>query len=615
MEYASEAGNFATVTMPGGSGYQLYAAATFTNVVVSGSPAATTATINAATTLHAVTTNLLGVNLVTWDNSTGSSQTESLEEAAGIDMFRIPGGSGADGWHFNSSTGTPDYPEFLSAIDAVNGTGLVTTDYGSGSPQEAAAELAYADGSPSDTTSLNAATPTGIDNIEWVNGAWQTENWDTVGFWASLRGESPITPNDGLNFLRVNHAAAWTGITYWEIGNEEYGSWESDNHGTAGPNGSTGASTTRLPTPASPANSPHLPGRSRARPDCRWFISASTAAIQTAAATTTGPITSSRTAMRTPTPTTARPTISCRVYFRPQLRAGPRRRKRFKPLKFHRDPERQHRRLGHAYSDYETSLNATVGTTNAATVKIMATEYNSVYSNPGKQSTSLVNGLFTAESLGVLLDSNYVAGINWDLRNGWGTNDNNSNLLYGWREGGDYGILGDGNSAPSYATNEPYPDYFALQLGSKIIKSGGEVVSASSNYSDLNVYAVMESNGDLDLLVINTNPAAAITNQFDISGFQPDGQATVWQYGEAQDTAQKNSSSGTTALANSTTTLTLTGSDFSYTFPAYSMTVLDLALLGLPPTVATPAAAAPTRSRVSARPSVCWARITAARAT
>ena len=34
-------------------------------------------------------------------------------------------------------------------------------------------------------------------------------------------------------------------------------------------------------------------------------------------------------------------------------------------------------------------------------MKIMATEYNSVYSNPGKQSTSLVNGLFTAESLGI----------------------------------------------------------------------------------------------------------------------------------------------------------------------------------------------------------------------
>ena len=37
---------------------------------------------------------------------------------------------------------------------------MVTVDYGSGSPQEAAAELAYLEGSPTDTTSLGTG-------IEW----------------------------------------------------------------------------------------------------------------------------------------------------------------------------------------------------------------------------------------------------------------------------------------------------------------------------------------------------------------------------------------------------------------------------------------------------------------
>ena len=37
----------------------------------------------------------------------------------------------------------------------------------------------------------------------------------------------------------------------------------------------------------------------------------------------------------------------------------------------------------------------------------MATETNSVSYNPGKQTTSLVNGLFTANSIGSLLDSGY----------------------------------------------------------------------------------------------------------------------------------------------------------------------------------------------------------------
>ncbi len=61
----------------------------------------------------------------------------------------------------------------------------------------------------------------------------------------------------------------------------------------------------------------------------------------------------------------------------------------------------------------------------------------------------------------------------------------------------------------------------ALQLASKIIQSGGQVVSAASNYGDLDVYAVRESSGDLDLLAINTNPSAALTEQFALTGFQP----------------------------------------------------------------------------------------------
>ena len=609
MEYASKSGNFATMTMPSGSGYQFAASATFTNVAISAPTAATTATINAATTLHAVTTNLLGVNLVTWDNSTGSSQTISMENSAGLDMFRIPGGSGADGWHFNSNSSNPDFPQFLTAIDSVTGggTGLVTTDYGSGSPQEAAAELAYTDGSPSDTTSLNATTPTEVDNIEWVNGAWQTENWDTVGFWA-LRGQSPITPNDGLNFLRVGHAAAWTGITYWEIGNEEYGGWETDNHGTAGPNGTTGAqhdpytyamfesefgalaaeiqSKAGLPMVFVGIDS----GNPNGNGDNNWTKNVLADAYNDFNKYVPGFI-SDHNYVQGPGGESDSNLLNGTVTQNGNIDDWATR-----------------------YSDYQTSLNATVGSTNAASVKIMATEYNSVYSNPGKQSTSLVNGLFIAESLGILLDSNYVAGINWDLRNGWETGNNNSNLLYGWREAGDYGILGDGNSPPSYGTYVAYPDYYALQLGSKIIKSGGEVVSASSSYADLYTYAVMEANGDLDLMVINTNSAASITNQFNISGFKTSGAATIWQYGETQDTAQKNSGNGSSSLADSNVTLSMSGSNFSYTFPAYSMTVLDLTV-AQPPTVATPATASPSPATASARPSACWAPTTAARAT
>ena len=194
------------------------------------------------------------------------------------------------------------------------------------------------------------------------------------------------------------------------------------------------------------------------------------------------------------------------------------------------------------YADYQSLLQQVLSS-QASGVAVMATEFNSVYTNPGKQSTSLVNGLFIANSIGSLLDTGYSGGVVWDLRNGYDTSQNNSPALYGWREGGDYGILGDPtqNLSPYTGGYIPYPNYFAEQLASKFIQAGGEVVPASSNYQDFDAYAVMEPNGHLDLLVINADPAAGLTEQFNIQGFQPSGQAQFWQYGETQDTAQSHS--------------------------------------------------------------------------
>ena len=77
------------------------------------------------------------------------------------------------------------------------------------------------------------------DGLEWSNSAnaWETVNWQTVGYWASLRAAKPLATDDGYNFLRIDHSAPFATIKYWEVGNEEYGSRETDHHGTSGPNG------------------------------------------------------------------------------------------------------------------------------------------------------------------------------------------------------------------------------------------------------------------------------------------------------------------------------------------------------------------------------------------
>ena len=190
-------------------------------------------------------------------------------------------------------------------------------------------------------------------------------------------------------------------------------------------------------------------------------------------------------------------------------------------------------------------------------VQLLATEFNSVYSDPGKQTTSLVNGLWLADSLGALLETPYDGADVWDLRNSYESGGNDSSSLYGWRQDGDYGLIGspDG-SPPASGTYVPYPTYFAEELASKIVQAGGNVVQATSSDPNLTTYAVLEANGQLDLLVINKSATSALTGQFQLANYVPATQATVWQYGEAQDTAQSESATGASALANFTTSLT-----------------------------------------------------------
>jgi methionine-rich copper-binding protein CopC len=88
---------------------------------------------------------------------------------------------------------------------------------------------------------------------------------------------------------------------------------------------------------------------------------------------------------------------------------------------------------------------------------------------------------------------------------------------------------------------------------------------------------VTAPNGHLELLVINKNANADVDEQFQLTGFGPSGAAAVWQYGEAEDTAQSLTTDGHASLTHFTSALSLSGASFHFTFPRYSMTVLDLA--------------------------------------
>ncbi len=219
-----------------------------------------------------------------------------------------------------------------------------------------------------------------------------------------------------------------------------------------------------------------------------------------------------------------------------------------------------------------------------ANIEIAVTELNSVSFNPGKQTTSLVNGLFLADSLGFLARTEVNACHWWDFRNGSSGGNNNSANLYGWRPFGDYGVVATGDRGDTPA-NTPYPVFYAAKLLAQWARGGDTIVAASSNAPLLSVHAAKLANGELALLIVNKDPANDLTAEIALQNFVPgSSSATEYQFGKPQDLANADLS---------TTSISGVSSSFSQTFPSYSMTVLRLAAPAVVPNAPSNLSATP----------------------
>jgi hypothetical protein len=515
-------------------------------------------TIDTTQIVRPVDSRLLGVNLAWWDGTLNTPRTQQLIQTTGLNLFRFPGGSSSDTWHFNvgpTYNGEGTSPSMANFIASVNSDGMVTLNYGTGSPQEAAAFVAYINGDVGNTTVIGHGPQWSDTTHSWVD-----KDWLTADYWAGLRAATPVTPDDGLNFLRIGREQPF-GFSYFEIGNEIYGNWETDHH-TIPHDPATYVQFTRTFTDLARSIAPNISiglngsgtGGSFSQIPGNWTRQMLDQCAQQGVLPefisdhnymyNPGNEDDARLLLHTATDPNAT------SYGGPINWAG----------------------RAQAYRALITQYLGDAG----SYVQLFTTEFNSVSSNDSNQTTSLVNGLWLADAMGGLLQTEYNAAVVWDLRNGYNTSHYNPNL-YGWRQGGDYGLLGSGSGpAPATGAYVPYPTWFAVQLLSQVIQDGGVVVQASSDDPTLATYAVQEPDGHLDLLVINKNPGTDLNADFQVAGFTPDGNATVWQYGKAEDNAQSQTSDGSSSLTTFTTTLPIVGSSFSYSFPQYSMTVLDL---------------------------------------
>jgi hypothetical protein len=455
-----------------------------------------------------------GVNTAVWDGNFDDPQTVSLLNEMGTTILRFPGGSLSDEYHWASNktlTNTwqwaTSFSNFVHVATNVGVQAFITVNYGTGTAAEAAA---------------------------WV-----------------------------LHANVTNHL----GFKYWEIGNENYGSWETDTN-----------------------NFPHDPYTYAVR--ATNYIAQMRAAdptIKIGAVVTPGEDSYSNVYSQ------SHPALNSRTG---QTHSG------WTPVLL-----TTLKNLGvtpdfvvhHVYPEYTGQENdpvllqrATNWANDAAdlrqqisdyfgpagtNIELACTENNSNSGNQGKQSTSLVNGLYYADSLGQLMKTEFNSFVWWDLRNGSDTSGSFDPLLYGWRTNGDLGMVGG-------LTNR-YPPFYAAKLMQSFAHAGDTILGATSDYPLISAYVARRASGAISLLVLNKNITTNLNAQIAVNGFTPGSAATIRSYGIPQDEATRTNAVYS-AQDIATNSFGGAGTNFGCNLPPLSLTLFTLApaaprLAALPP--------------------------------
>lgn len=415
----------------------------------------------------AVTNQILGVNMAAWFDPTNAAIVPALE-TAGIQAIRWPGGSWSDDYHWANNTlcsGTPDsnatFANLISGLVTPSGVDVaLTADYGTnaactgpGDPTEAAAWAAYA----------------------LKNGA------------------------------NVSH------IT---VGNEEYGSWETDMHSK--PNDATTYAG------AVAGDSGYYALIKAASPDVLVGVS-----VNPGNYPEWDPIVLGNA-----------PYDFVEYHYYPQ---GP-------------GQESDAYLVQQAANDLTGAINtikSELKTAGKANTPIYVGEIGSVYTDPGKQSTSITQALYAGQVLGEMMNDGVSRGT-WWIGFG-GCNDasdggNFSSSLYGWQNFGGYMIFSDGtpeygcyDATPPVAEGTLLPTARAFQLFSAVAVNGESVLSpvVTGDTADVRAYAATHSGGTA-LVLFNLNETASEAVQIALSGQSASSDVSVATYSKAIYDQSKN---------------------------------------------------------------------------
>jgi hypothetical protein len=465
-------------------------------------------TIDAAQTLRAADARWFGLNTAIWDDNFDTPATAAALAEAGTQILRFPGGSLSDEYHWatgksgtNSWAWSTSFANFIHIATNVGAQVMITVNYGTGTSNEAAA---------------------------WVKSANVTNQ---------------------------------LGFKYWEIGNECYGTWETDSNSL-----------------------PHDPYTYAAR--ARDYIAQMKAAdttIKIGVVAVTGETSYSNNA----THFAVNPRTGTTNYGWTPILLSTLKTLGVQPdfLIHHVYPEWTDVKNPAASPDNDARLLAATGNWAAdaadlrqqiadyygaggTNIELICTENNSDSGAQGRQSTSLVNGLYLAGSLAELMKTEFNGFIWWDLRNGTDTGGYFGSNIYGWRTYGDLGVIN--------GLDTRLPVFYTFKLMQFFARPGDTVLNPASDYAFLPAYAARKADGSLAVLVINKDNSTTFTAQLSLANYLPWTNALTRSFGIAQDEATRTNSSIPGAQDIATNNLAIGGTNFTAAFPPYSVTLLTI---------------------------------------
>ena len=200
-------------------------------VTLAAAQQAVNVSVDTGKVLNPLTRDMVGAYTQIGDQNLLSPTTIAQLRTGGFSSITYPSGweGVADAYHWSTNRLTPnagnsdaprkpyvapgnDMGHLVFSLEKTGITPLIEVNYGSsskgtggGEPKEAAAWVAFANGSPESTQSI------GVDS--------GGNDWKTVGFWATLRSSMPLSTDDGYNFLRVNHPDSLH-ILLWQVGED-----------------------------------------------------------------------------------------------------------------------------------------------------------------------------------------------------------------------------------------------------------------------------------------------------------------------------------------------------------------------------------------------------------